>query len=66
MLSYDFRAKVPVTVAVGARALYQDYDDNSGLKYFRWDVTQYGPMFILSFLFCRQGFVCGTPASLCS
>lgn len=51
MLGYDFRAKVPVTVALGVCTLSQDYDDGSGLKYFRWDVTQYGPVFVLSFPF---------------
>jgi hypothetical protein len=32
---------------LGARALYQDYEDGS----FGWDVTQYGPLIGLAFKF---------------
>lgn len=51
ILSYDFRAKVPVTVLLGARALYQDFETGSGSSKLRWDVTQYGPLIGVSFPF---------------
>ncbi len=41
MFGYDFTMfKVPSTVTLGGRALYQDYSSGG----FKWDVTQYGPV----------------------
>lgn len=51
-LGYDFAVgNAMSTVALGARALYQDFENGSGSKRFRWDVTQYGPVFAWSFRF---------------
>jgi hypothetical protein len=48
MLGYDFHIRsVASTVVLGARALYQDFEDGA----FRWDVTQYGPLLGLAFHF---------------
>jgi hypothetical protein len=48
MLGYDFHIRsVASTVVLGARALYQDFEDGA----FRWDVTQYGPVLGLAFHF---------------
>jgi hypothetical protein len=48
LFAYDFHIRsVGATVALGARALYQDFDSGS----FGWDVTQYGPLIGLGFRF---------------
>jgi hypothetical protein len=47
---YDFHiCGVASTVLLGARALYQDFEDDGGV--FRWDVTQYGPLIGLALRF---------------
>jgi hypothetical protein len=47
---YDFHMRsVASTVLLGARALYQDFEDNGGR--FRWDMTQYGPFVALALHF---------------
>ncbi len=52
MLAYDFHIRsVASSIAIGVRALSQDYKDGSGAKAFRWDVTQYGPLIAWNFYF---------------
>ena len=52
ILAYDFHIRsVSTSVLLGARALYQDYDEGSAEGLIRWDVTQYGPLIGLSFRF---------------
>ena len=52
LLGYDFHiGSVPATAIIGAKALYQDFEDGSGPDDFKWDVTQYGPLLGLGFRF---------------
>jgi hypothetical protein len=49
---YEWRFETwQLEALLGARALYQDFEDGSGLKRFEWDVTQYGPFVALAFKF---------------
>ena len=51
-LGYEWRFDTwQLEALLGGRALYQDFDDGSGLKRFEWDVTQYGPVVALGFRF---------------
>jgi hypothetical protein len=49
---YDFHIRRAAASAyLGARALYQDFEEGSGRDKFRWDVTQYGPFVALALWF---------------
>jgi hypothetical protein len=51
-LGYEWRFDTwQLEALLGGRALYQDFNDGSGLKRFEWDVTQYGPVVALGFRF---------------
>jgi hypothetical protein len=52
MFGYDFHiGSLSSRVFLGARALYQDYEDGSGSQKFAWDVTQFGPVLGLALRF---------------
>ena len=52
VFGYEWRFETwQLEALLGARALYQDFEDGSGLKRFEWDVTQYGPVVALAFKF---------------
>ncbi len=52
MMGYQWRLeKFDLEELLGGRALYQDFDDDSGQKRFEWNVTQYGPLLALVFKF---------------
>ena len=51
-LGYEWRFDTwQLEALLGGRALYQDFNDGSGLLRFEWDVTQYGPVVALGFRF---------------
>lgn len=51
-VGYEWRPKLcRVEAILGARALYQDYQDGSGTGRFEWDITQYGPAIGLALRF---------------
>jgi hypothetical protein len=52
MFGYDFHiGSLSSRVFLGARALYQDFEDGSGSQKFAWDVTQFGPLLGLALRF---------------